>query len=323
MSISMIVPTPFSIAALQAATDLDELPTSSWLVAGSTLVGGVIAAAVINRLVVRLITGIGGERFAGVVAGRVAAYSVFVLAFIYALNVLNVRVVPLLGALGIGGILLALALQKVVESLVAGVVLHARRPFTAGDTVELDGVTGLVLDVDARTTVLRRLDGVVVRIPNIDVISNHINTLTREPIRRSEVVVGVAYDTDLDEAHRVIVDAVSHLDRVRTDPAPTALLAGFNTSTIDFNVYVWHGSDVPSELAARHDVVLAIHRALAAADITIAFPQVVVWTPGERAPASYTDSEPHVRSTLPLREGVRPKRGPERSRSLRFRRSER
>ncbi|NNE10881.1 MAG: mechanosensitive ion channel family protein [Ilumatobacter sp.] len=311
-----------TLVALAAADDpapgIDGLGASTWALAGGIVLGGIVLAAAIGRIVRRIVSGIEGEGFAGLVVGRIVAYAIFIVSLIYALSVLDVRIVPLIGALGVGGIVLALALQGVVENLVSGVVLHSRRPFTAGDTVEIEGTLGVVLDIDARTTVLRSHDGIVVRIPNSTVVGAHISTLTRDPVRRSQIVVGVAYDTDLDRAHDVIVDAVSNLDRVRTSPAPTALLTAFGTSSIDFTIYVWHGSDIPSELATRHDVILAVHRALAASGITIAFPQVVLWRPTDDARAPYGEIAPHVRASLPLQEGRRPQRE-DRSRPLRRR----
>ncbi len=69
------------------------------------------------------------------------------------------------------------------------------------------------------------------------------------------------------------------------------VLRRFGTSSIDFAIYYWHASDVPSELAATHDLMLAIHHALADADITIAFPQLVVW-PSHDEVANPYDAQP-------------------------------
>jgi small-conductance mechanosensitive channel len=184
----------------------------------------------------------------------------------------------LLGALGIGGLVLALALQGVVENFFGGLILQSRRPFTIGDTVELGDQVGIVKDIDSRTVVMRGLDGTWIRVPNANVLKEPIITLTQERLRRSEVAVGVAYDTDLERATTAIGEAMGRVARVCTDPAPLVVLSEFGTSSIDFRAYYWHESDVPAELATTHDVVLAIHQALAAAGITIAFPQMVVWS---------------------------------------------
>ena len=88
---------------------------------------------------------------------------------------------------------------------------------------------------------------------------------------------------------------------------PWVLLRGFGASSIDFTIYYWHESDVPAELAATHDLVLAVHHALADAGITIAFPQMVVWS-GHDADANPYRHEPTAvfsqRSSAPSRPPV-------------------
>ena len=87
-----------------------------------------------------------------------------------------------------------------VGNFVSSVIVQTRRPYTVGDTVELDGCIGVVEDIDSRTTQIRALDGTHVRIPNANVVGATIVNLTREPVRRSSLAAGVAYDTDLEQA---------------------------------------------------------------------------------------------------------------------------
>ena len=266
---------------LQADADVlsaDSLTGGDWIRAGAILVGALLLAMVASRALRRVIAHGVGHGFAAVVTARLVGYAVFLIGLFYALTTLGVRVGPLLGALGLGGLVLALALQRVVENFVASVVLQSRRPFTIGDTVELDGRLGVVDDIDSRTTLLRGLDGTQIRVPNANVLSGTIVNLTREPIRRSSLKVGVSYDTDLQLAAANLRDAVARVPRVLSDPPPSINLDGFGDSSIGFTILYWHDSDVPSELAARHDLVIAVHQGLAAEQITIAFPQVVVWS---------------------------------------------
>lgn len=296
-------------------SEIRQLADSQWVGAALIMVAGIAIAIFVAKVLRRLVRKVDHQGFTGLVVARIASYSIVILAFLYVLNILDVRIIPLLGAFGVGGIILALALQRLVENLVAGVVLHSRRPFTLGDTVEIDGTTGVVLDIDARTTVLKRLDGVVERIPNSTVVTEHISTLTFDPLRRSEIVVGVQYDSNLEHAHQVIVDALARLDRVAISPAPTALLTEFGPSSIDYTVHFWHGSDIPSGLAAKHDVILGIHRALESAGIRIAFPQLTIWRPTDPTTAPYATDTHHIRSEHDLPEGVRPTRSSGRLRS--------
>lgn len=307
------------LVAVLAQSDSESLldaPLTSgdWIKAGIVLVGTVVLAAAVSRLLRRIVARGIGQGFAAILTSRFIAYAVFLIGLSYALTVLGVRVGPLLGALGLGGLVLALALQGVVGNFVSSVILQTRRPYTVGDTVLLDGHIGLVEDIDSRTTQIRGLDGTHIRIPNANVAGATIVNLTRNPVRRSSLAVGVAYETDLQQATEAIYAALKRVPRVLPDPAPTVNLDDFGNSSIGFNVLYWHASDVPTELAARHDLVLAIHREFAAESITIAFPQVVVWSGRDRPDRLYSGSVDEVRAPYPgldQPESEQERRGPQ------------
>lgn len=258
------------------------LTETDWLRAGAIVLGSIIIAVIASKVIRSVLGRALGRGFAAIITARVVAYTLFVVGLVYALTSLGVRVGPLLGALGLTGLVLALALQTVAENFVGGIILQTRRPFTVGDTVELDDKIGVVTDVDSRTVVMRGLDGSMIRVPNADVLNSPIVNLTREAVRRSDITVGVAYDTNLDLATEVLTNAVERVERVADSPDPWVVLREFGESSINFAIYYWHRSDVASELATTHDMVLAVHQALADAGITIAFPQMVVW-PGHDA----------------------------------------
>jgi len=260
----------------------DSLGSTDWFQAGIVVVVAILVAVVANSVARSIGERTIGPGFASLLIARMIGYVIVLVGVIYALGGLGVRIGPLLGALGLGGLVLALALQGVAENFFGALILQSRRPFTIGDTVELGDHVGVVKDIDSRTVVLRGLDGAWIRISNAKVLKDPIVTLTTESFRRSQLAVGVAYDTNLAHATRVIVAALDRVARICDDPPPLVVLRQFGSSSIDFDVYYWHASDVPASLAARHDVMLAIHQAFAAEDITIAFPQVVVW-PGADA----------------------------------------
>jgi small conductance mechanosensitive channel len=285
--------------------ELDEpivdtgLEETDWLQAGSIVLASIILAVIVGRVLRSVLSKALGQGFAAIITARVVAYTLFVVGLVYALTTLGVRVGPLLGALGLTGLVLALALQTVAENFVGGIVLQSRRPFTVGDTVDLEGQLGVVTDIDSRTVVLRGLDGTMIRVPNSAVLEGPIVNLTREAVRRSEISVGVAYDSDLDQATGVLTDAVGRVDRVADSPDPWVVLREFGESSINFSVFFWHRSDVASELATTHDMVLAVHQALAEAGITIAFPQMVVWSGHDAEADPYRTRPAIVRSDRP------------------------
>ena len=213
---------------------------------------------VVSRILRRVVARGIGHGFASILTSRFTGYAVFIVGLSYALTVLGVRVGPLLGALGLGGLVLALALQGVVGNFVSSVILQTRRPYTVGDTVELDGHLGVVEDIDSRTTQIQGLDGTHIRIPNANVAGATIVNLTREPVRRSSLAVGVAYDTDLQQATEVIYAAMERVPRVLPEPEPAVSLDGFGDSSIGFNVLYWarqrrpDGACGPSRPCAGH-----------------------------------------------------------------------
>ena len=307
----------FAAVLAQSETDAlleDALTHTDWIKAGIVLVCTLVLAVAVSRLLRRAVARGIGHGFAAILTSRFLGYAVFIVGLSYALTVLGVRVGPLLGALGLGGLVLALALQGVVGNFVSSLILQTRRPYTVGDTVELDGRLGVVEDIDSRTTQIRGLDGTHIRIPNSNVAGATIVNLTREPVRRSSLLVGVAYDTDLQQATDAIYAALARVPRVMVEPEPAVNLEGFGDSSIGFNVLYWHASDVPTELAARHDLVLAIHREFAACAITIAFPQVTVWSGQQRPDRLYGGEVGEVRARYPgldQPESQQERRGPQ------------
>lgn len=308
MTPTMLVaaPTPDPDPTVEELLDRG-LSSGDWLTAGAILLASIAVAILANRIARALVARSVRAGFGAIITARIIGYLLFLIGLVYSLNRLGVEVGPLLGALGLSGLVLALALQKVVENFIGAMIIQTRRPFTVGDTVVLDDHTGVVTDVDARTVVLRGLDGSMIRIPNLEVLSGSIVNMTRESARRSELSVGVAYDSNLDDATRVLTEAVERVRRIRNNPKPQVLLRGFGESSIDFTIQYWHTSDVPSELATTHDLMLAVHHGLADAGITIAFPQMVVWpghdatdNPYDSAPQDvYTGGEPAPQPVLP------------------------
>jgi small-conductance mechanosensitive channel len=111
------------------------------------------------------------------------------------------------------------------------------------------------------------------------VIKSPIVNHTQRGRRRTTVQIGVAYGTDLDRATQVLVEAVSAVDGVLDSPPPEALVEAFGESSIDFAVRYWHPPSIAAMWRSRSDVAKAIERGLAAADITIPFPQRVIHPP--------------------------------------------
>lgn len=242
--------------------------------AGIIIVAAIFLSQVGRRIVVRAFGG-EGDGFVARMVGRVLAYVVVLGGLVYALIALRVQIAPLIGALGIGGIALAFALQDILQNLVAGVILQAKRPIRVGDTVQMDAYTGVVRDIDLRTVLVRTFDGLDVYLPNRTVLENPIVNYTMSPLRRLTLTVGVAYRADLEEVQRVLLDATRSVDGVLADPPPGAWVTDFGPSSMDFSLIYWIRVTA-NFWQIQHDVVVATKRALDGIDVEIPFTQQTI-----------------------------------------------
>jgi small-conductance mechanosensitive channel len=252
---------------------------SQWLTALAVLVGGVTVALVVRRLVLRSMRGSDSSVGAAAFVARLIQLVILTAALIYVLNTLGVRITPLLGALGIGGIALALAVQSVLTNAVASILLQVRRPFRIGDQIVTNDIEGKVLDVDLRTVRLLTFDGNDVLVPASMVLDAPITNWTKRANRRTQIDVGVDYSTDLELARRTMLAAMDRVHGVASDPGPEAWVFEFGDSTINIAARFWHQSPVASMWQVRSEVAVAIKAALDAEGIEIAFPQRVLHLP--------------------------------------------
>ena len=269
---------PLAVDAGETAELADAfrgLTVDDWILAGAVLLGALLVSRVVKALAARVVErdgGAGATRVAELV-GRVVGGLVAVGGFVYALQILGVRLGPLLGALGLGGLALAFAAQAILSNVFASVLLQARRPFRSGDQISTNDVEGTVEEINLRTVVLRTYDGERVLVPCASVLGAPIFNFTAYKSRRTTVEVGVAYETDLAAAQRVLLEAATSVDGVLTTPPPEAWVEAFGESSVDFAVRFWHAPDIATLWRVRSGVSMATKAALDAAGIRIPFPQ--------------------------------------------------
>ncbi|MFP7673841.1 mechanosensitive ion channel family protein [Marivita sp. S0852] len=178
-----------------------------------------------------------------------------------------------LTTLGLGSVAIGFAFKDTFENFLAGILLLLREPFALGDHIECEGAEGKVEAITIRDTHIRKTDGQLVVVPNAQLFHNSVTVRTDKELRRAELICGVAYSADVDEARDVIIKAVRAVDMVRDDVRDVQVFAkAFGASSIDFQVTWWTGSQPVDIRASRDQVVAAIKRALDDANIEIPFP---------------------------------------------------
>jgi small-conductance mechanosensitive channel len=173
------------------------------------------------------------------------------------------------GALGLG---IGFGLQNVISNFVSGLILVFERPILVGDTVEVNNLLGTVKRIGVRSSNISTFDGAEVVVPNSNLISNDlINWTLSSNLKRIEILIGVAYGTDLNTVLKILKETVeSHEDVLKT-PEPQALFSEFGDSSLNFRLRFW----VPFEhgMQAKSDVSVALYNAFEEKGIEIPFPQ--------------------------------------------------
>ncbi len=210
---------------------------------------------------------------------RLARLAVFGLFLIMALQNLGVELLPLIAGLGVAGAGVALAMQGVLGNVVAGLSIIFTRPFRVGEYVSVVGEEGRVEDISLFTTVLGHPDRSRVVIPNRKIVGEILHNYGE--IRQVEVMVGVAYDTDLDRALATIRELLVANPRVLKDPEAVIRITQLADSSVNIAVKPW--VNVLDYGAASGEINKAIVEAFRVQDISIPFPQREVRLLGEHA----------------------------------------
>lgn len=201
---------------------------------------------------------------------------------------LGIDITPLITALGIGGLAVALALQDTLGNLFAGVQIILSRQVRPRDFVQLSsGEQGWVSDVKGRNTTIQTFpDGNLVTVPN-SVLASSIVKNYSFPLQALwvSVDVGVSYDSDLEHVERVAREVATEVvqdEGGMRDEAPIVLFRSFGSSSIDFEVRMMV-RDFRSQGPIRHTFIKRLHRRFGAEGIEIPFPIRTVIMKGEEA----------------------------------------
>jgi small conductance mechanosensitive channel len=177
-----------------------------------------------------------------------------------------------LTAIGLGSIAIGFAFKDIFENFIAGMLILLREPFQLKDYIECQEIEGFVEEITIRDTHIRQTDGQRVVVPNAKLFKNPVTVRTDLDKRRVTIMCGVAYGEDVDEARRVITEAVQELDTVDKEKDVQIFAQAFGSSSIDFEVTWWTGSKPVEVRQSRDKVVTAVKKALDDANIEIPFP---------------------------------------------------
>ncbi|UZJ32794.1 mechanosensitive ion channel family protein [Streptomyces endophytica] len=229
------------------------------------LVVTLTAARMITRLVRSLAQSRSGVAGSATIFANITRIVVLAMGVLVILQTLGISIAPLLTALGVGGLAVALALQDTLANLFAGVHVLASKTVQPGDYIRLSsGEEGYVVDINWRNTVVRQLSNNLVIIPNAQLAGTNMTNFTRPEQQLSILVqVGVGYDSDLEHVERVTLEVVKS---VMTDVSgavpehePAVRFHTFGDSRIGLTVILGVG-EFSDQYRIKHEFIKRLHQ---------------------------------------------------------------
>jgi small-conductance mechanosensitive channel len=273
------------VLALFVAIELADLPRRLASQVQAVLEAAIILSVTITLagVLASLVASASERRALGVGVTGLAQTSVRLVVLIIGglvlLSSLGIAITPLLTALGVGGLALALAMQDTLSNLFAGMHLLADRPIRVGDYVRLsvESVEGYVADVGWRSTRVRTLQNNVVIVPNSKVAQSVIINYELPESRMSVAIrVAVDYAADADRVEGLLTEeaksAVGAVPGLLGDPPPAAkLIPGFGEYSLDFTL-VCHVERFVDQFEVQHQLRKRLLRRLRAEGLRIPYP---------------------------------------------------
>jgi small-conductance mechanosensitive channel len=239
------------------------------------VIAGFVLARLASRIVQRVFRQKPNRQLEMLV--RRGVFSVILGVFmIAALGELGFNTTVLVAMAGILTVALGFASQTSMSNLISGLFLIGERPFAVDDLIQVGDTTGFVLSIDLLSVKLRERDNTFVRIPNETILNSEVKTLTKFPIRRIDLQLGVAYKEDLPKVRQVLFEVADKNQLCLIEPEPAFIFQGFGDSSLNFQFSVWVRRE--EFLTLRTSLHLEIKEAFDQAGIEIPFPHRTLYT---------------------------------------------
>jgi small-conductance mechanosensitive channel len=239
------------------------------------------ATIVISKIVVGFI-GLHGKKTAGGLPSaslftNITKGVIFAVGLLIILQSLGISITPLITALGVGGLAVALALQPTLSNLFAGLQIIMSKQLEPGDWVELDtGAKGYVVDISWRNTTIQELPNNLIVIPNAKLANSIITNFSRPQKQMSVIIeVGVSYDSDLEKVENVTREVaqkvVKEVQGGASEFEPLIRFHTFADFSINFSV-ILRVKEFVNKYVVRHEFIKALHKRYKQEGIEIPFP---------------------------------------------------
>ena len=200
-------------------------------------------------------------------------YAGFILTLVVALGQFGVQTTSIIAVLGAAGLAIGLALQGTLSNVASGIMLLLLRPFSVGDWIETNSISGTVQEIGLFATQIDTFDNIYITVPNSSIWSATIINNSRHQIRRMDLDIGIGYNSDLNKVEKALITLTKD-KRILSDPEPQFLVVDYADSAILVRLRLY--TQYEDFFALNWDLKRRLKPLLDAHNIEIPFPQRVV-----------------------------------------------
>ena len=223
------------------------------------------AARWLKLLVKRLTRRHRQARNLGMVLGRLAQGTVILIGLFVALSIVipTFKAGDLVQLLGISGVAIGFAFRDILQNFLAGILILLTEPFRIDDQIVFKDFEGTVENIQTRATTIKTYDGRRIVIPNSELFTNSVTVNTAFDARRIEYDIGIGYGDDIEQAKRLMLEALYSVDEVLKDPAADVLVMELAESSVNIRARWWiKPPRRADDLYSRDKVISAIKQKL-------------------------------------------------------------
>lgn len=180
------------------------------------------------------------------------------LYLIFNLMGLTTIAITVIGGTGLMGIILGIAFKEITENFLASLFLSFNNPFQTGDLIEIEGILGYVERLTFRSTILIKLDGTYVQVPNSTVYKSNILNFTSNPSHREDFVISIGYENQITDAQERALKILKEHPAVLKTPEPWVLVDNLGKSVVNLRIYFWINRKEHNWLKVKSSVIRLI-----------------------------------------------------------------
>ena len=207
------------------------------------------------------------------ILASIIRYAGFILTLVVALGQFGVQTTSIIAVLGAAGLAIGLALQGTLSNVASGIMLLLLRPFSVGDWIETNSISGTVREIGLFATQIDTFDNIYITVPNSSIWSATIINNSRHQIRRMDLDIGIGYNSDLNKVEKALITLTKD-KRILSDPEPQFLVVDYADSAILVRLRLY--AQYEEFFALNWDLKRRLKPLLDAHNIEIPFPQRVI-----------------------------------------------